>query len=170
MKGLLQKISLNKKGVSEMVGYVLLVIIAIGISIAVFQFLRIYIPKGENPQCNQDISLIVQEYKCDFNEGKITLSLLNKGLFKVEVAYIRFGESNKKILPLINDPLKVGTANSFYLNGGLNPGSIFSSEYLVVIEEPGTYKLEVQAGVIDNSTSQAIPCKNAVITQLVECN
>jgi len=169
MNILLQPNKLNKKAVSEMVGYVLLIIIAVGLSVLVFQFILVYIPKGESPECKKDINLIIQDYSCA--DSKLSLILLNKGLFRTDVAYIRFGDKDKKVLPLINDPndrSNFGRANNFYLNGGLNPGESFNYTYSIK-NGTGIFRVEVQAGILDNRTSQPVPCKQAVVSQLIEC-
>ena len=51
VRGLLR---LDKRGVSIMIGYVLLVVIAIGLSIAVYAYLKNYLPR-EKAECPQDI-------------------------------------------------------------------------------------------------------------------
>src|SRR3989344_2627893 len=95
----------NKKAVSEMVSYVFLIVIAIGLSIGVFAYLKIYLPK-DRVECNQDVSLMVTDYLCVKNSisGKITLNanVTNNGLFNLSGAYFKLAASGKLRKP-IND-------------------------------------------------------------------
>src|SRR3989338_162195 len=101
MKGLLQQTN-NKKGVSEMVAYVLLIVIAVGLSILVYAYIKLYASGGTTQECKSDINLVIQDYTCE--NGQLVLTLVNKGLFDIDAAYVRLGAANKKILPWINDP------------------------------------------------------------------
>ena len=50
---------LDRKGVSIMIGYVLLISIAVALSTAVFFYLKLYLP-DEKPDCYQDINLVIE--------------------------------------------------------------------------------------------------------------
>lgn len=103
----------NKKGLSEMVGYAILVVIAIGLSILVYSYLKNYVPRGEI-DCKDGISLMVKEISC--TKGQYTISdtsispfygisldLYNNGRFTLDGAFIRFGELDSRIKTTIND-------------------------------------------------------------------
>lgn len=157
----------NKKALSEIVSYAILIVITISLSVGVYTFLRVYIPKN-TIECNTDVALIVQDYSCSVETGEINLTLLNKGLFRIEASYIRLGNVGQKVKTQINkdDFLLFGSDN----NPGLNPGDVSSVSYLLsegIISSAGTYELEVQPAVIENN--QLVMCKNAIITQPVEC-
>ena len=82
----------NKRGVSLMIGYVLLVVIAIGLSVAVFAYLKLYLPKDE-PKCYDDVILSIDDLICVGGEGgNISVTLTNRGLFNINGAFIRVGE------------------------------------------------------------------------------
>ncbi len=88
----------QKKGISEIVSYVLLVIIAITISIFVFAFLKLYVPK-DKPQCKEGINLIIESATCTIDtasgNNKIILKLQNRGLFNIDKAFIKIGPEGK---------------------------------------------------------------------------
>ena len=169
-----------------MVGYVLLVVIAVGLSVAVFSFLKIYVPK-EKPECSPDINLIVQSIeKCTINGNKISLDnlkLTNKGLFKIPATFIRLAPESKRIREQINPDIK-----DFYLanydlatgEGGLDPGKTETFLRLVTdrvknhvngsdFPSPGDYTIEIQPATISDEFPDPIACTNAVITQPVKC-
>ncbi len=96
---------MQKRGVSIMVGYVLLVIIAVSISVLVYGYLKLYVPK-EKPECPEghDVTLIIQSVSCQIGSEEDTLSitLLNKGLFKADAVYVRMEEAGREVKQLVN--------------------------------------------------------------------
>ncbi|MDD5700364.1 MAG: hypothetical protein PHH00_04250, partial [Candidatus Nanoarchaeia archaeon] len=83
----------NKKGVSEIVSYVLLIIIAVAISVLVYNFLIKFIPRGSTPQCPDGISLIPEDITC--SASTISFNLVNRGLWNVSGAFIKGGMPSK---------------------------------------------------------------------------
>ena len=74
----------NKKGVSLLISYVLLITIAITLSILVYNWLRWYLVEGDVVQCKEGVSLVIQDYECESgDEGWLTVTLKNKGRFNV---------------------------------------------------------------------------------------
>ena len=167
----------NKRGLSELVSYVLLVVIAVGLSVLVYNYLSAYAPK-DKPTCNQDISLVIQDSWCKAGSpATINITLLNKGLFKVDAAYIRFGAANRTVKCLLNSK-----SNEIYLtkfvgssDTGLKPGEIFNQQYAMdpsagsgcQAPTPGQYGIEVEPAVF-NDNDLAL-CPNAVIVQPITC-
>jgi len=92
-----------KKGVSEIVSYVLLILIAIAISVLVFIFLNAFIPKAK-PECKEGIELAIRGVACNSDTKELYLNLENRGLFTIDNVFIRIGESGKKYKALIADP------------------------------------------------------------------
>lgn len=156
----------NKKALSEVVGYAILIVIAISLSVMVYSFLRLYVPK-EKVECNQEINLIIQDYSCSSSANELNLTIANKGLFKADAAYLRLGLVGQKTKSQINK-------NNFLLFGpgnspGLNPGESFSSNDYdnFDVSLSREYELELEPVVIINK--QLVACQNSIITQLIEC-
>ncbi len=177
----------DKKGVSEMIGYVLLVLIAVIISIGVYSYFKLQIPKGEI-KCEKDATLIIQDQSCRIlgTAKEVTLTLSNKGLYHVDAAYIRLGGIGKKAKTWINDPEKVSEGN-FYLTDpikntkGLQPGKKLTlrlppAEGIPTAIGSGSgsgsggtiYELEVQPAVM-NSKGLLGACE-AIVSQEIICN
>ena len=158
----------SKKGVSEMVSYVLLVVIAVGLSVLVYNYLSVYTPK-DLPQCEEDVRIILQSYSCySGTPGTLNLTLLNKGVFKIDVAYIRFGAESRKVKTLINE-------NDLYFSDiltggktGLNPGKTATKGFVFDITSAGRYAVEIQPAVFTDTNELAL-CESAVITQPIDC-
>lgn len=175
--------SLDKKGLSEIMGYVILIIIAVGLSVLVFGSLSLLVPK-DKPECKQDISLSINDYVCTYTPDDInfTLTLSNKGKFSVHAAYVRFGKEGREIRGLINDPENLAASASFFLNPssvkeGLKPGEFVTKQYNPnilsgsgtsgILDSVGNYVVEIQPAVFDEG-DLAI-CENAVRIQEIRC-
>jgi hypothetical protein len=79
------KISDNKKAISLLVSYVLLITIAMALSGMVYTWLRFYVGTEDVDTCPDGISLVVKNYEClQGSEGFINITLKNNGRFKVD--------------------------------------------------------------------------------------
>jgi len=74
----------NKKGLSELIGYVLLVSAVLGMSIVVYGFLKTYVPVAQQ-SCPEDVSIYIEQINCSTISGvvQLNLSLRNNGKFNV---------------------------------------------------------------------------------------
>jgi hypothetical protein len=82
----------NKKGISIMIGYVLLVVSAIVISTIVYQWVKTYVPK-ESIECPEGVSLFISDVNYQLNEESLELTLNNNGRFNIAGYFIHV--SNK---------------------------------------------------------------------------
>ncbi len=171
MRQLLQ----NKRAISEMVSYVLLIIIAVGVSGLVFAYIKFYVPKGQLPECPQDVGIVIKDYTCIMGTNpQLTLSLVNKGLLTVDAVQIKFEKTERRIRQNINKgPL-------YFSNNGLKPGE----EYITVpynvgtiVTSPGSYTVEIQPAMYTDRIKEGYSggkeiayCQNAIITQLITCS
>jgi len=150
----------NKKAVSEMISYVLLIVIAVVLSVMVYAYIKVYIPKSQ-PSCQEDISLILNDYLCNISKNQLFVSLTNKGLFKVDGAYIRLGNSSLK---------KQLNEKDFYFyekdSIGLNPGNTYFRSYKIDFAR-GSYNLEIVP--IDIVENKVVVCEKSIISQPIEC-
>lgn len=156
----------NKKGISVMVGYVLLIIIAVALAAGVFTFLRTFIPK-EKPECPEEIHLVIQDYVC--SSGALNLTFSNKGLFTVDGVYVRAGLQEKKVRTPLNDPDAQGEErDKFYID--LVPGNKTTRTYVSnQFITPGEYIVEVEPGVYSEEGPWAI-CERALVIQTIQCD
>ncbi|MEK6888768.1 MAG: hypothetical protein AABW80_01530 [Nanoarchaeota archaeon] len=170
----------DKKGISEMISYVLLVIIAIGLSVLVFGYLTLYVPK-DKPACIDGISLAIKDSSCIYESARssLTLDFVNNGKFSVHAVYVRFGEENRSVRELINDPndlINNPSKGSFFFDltdpkQGLKPGESTQRDYVIssnIVKNEGKYLVEIQPAVFDEG--DLVICENAVIIQKVTCS
>src|SRR3989344_5928807 len=99
MKNLLQQVKMRKKnkdkrGISEIIGYVLLIVGAVAMGAIVFSWLKTYIPT-EKLECPDDVSLFVKESSCVIDTStlittlNLNLNLKNNGKFNIDGYFIR---------------------------------------------------------------------------------
>jgi len=163
----MRKIIYNKRGISILVGYVLLVVLALGMSAAVYSFLNFYIPKDQ-PQCENDVSLIIQDVSCQ--SQKLNVTLLNKGLFAVEGAFIKIGNASEVYKETLtssdNDLFFVEYGSSVQTPPGLHPGQTVNRSFDYA--STGDWELQVEPFVVGED-NEIVLCNKAVVTQIVSC-
>jgi hypothetical protein len=163
----------NKGGISEIVSYALLIMIAVTLFIIVSVVVRQYIPKFETPECPYDVNLILDDYKCNKDNPKeTTFTLTNRGLFSVDAVYIRVGPEGSKIKELINKE------EVFYKvkQGGLPPKGQWiweptdnEKDDLSTTITGDKMEIEIEPAVINDEGKLAL-CTGAVITQKINCS
>ncbi|MDO8622702.1 MAG: hypothetical protein Q7R52_00480 [archaeon] len=103
----------EKRGVSLMIGYVLLISMAVILSVVAYQLMKTYIPKDIG-ECPDDVSMLIQKTTC--SGGKITFEMSNNGLFNIDGIYIEATTTlNEEIINLA-DPDEIFAFNEFKPN------------------------------------------------------
>jgi len=87
--GLVQKLK-SKRGISIMIGYVLLVVAAIALSAIVYVWMKSYVPT-ENIECPDGVSVFISKLNCEPISGnmKINLTVKNNGRFSLQGLVLR---------------------------------------------------------------------------------
>ena len=77
----------DKRALSNMVGYVLLISITIGLSVLVYGWLSFYVSVDDVEECSEGIDINIRSYECyptnEFGTGRLKVVLKNNGLFNV---------------------------------------------------------------------------------------
>jgi hypothetical protein len=109
----------NKKGVSAMVGYILLISIVIVISVLVYQWMKTYIP-SESLKCPDGTSITITEasYKPVGSVYELTVKLKNTGRFNIAGYFIKAAESSEEIAT-IDLSAKIKTGGTLFGNNGI---------------------------------------------------
>ena len=81
----------DKKAVSPMIAYVLLIVIGISVAFLVYQWLKLQIP-NQSEKCSEDVRIIIKSYECNNQANKINLIFQNKGLFNIDGVYVRYSD------------------------------------------------------------------------------
>ena len=161
------------KGVSEIVSYTLLIIIAIGASIMVYAFLNALINRP-TVTCPNDIYLIIKDYSCSYRAGELNITFVNKGRFSINAAYVRVGNVTRSTRFWINNE----GSTSFYfmgVNNGLAPNQettwsfdLSTGTASKVINASGEYILEIQPAMYDKDLQKTAAC-DSIVSQQITC-
>lgn len=107
----------DKRGISVIIGYVLLISIAVIMSAVVYAWMKSYVPV-ENAECSDGVSVLFDTTEC--SEGKLIVRIENNGLFNVDGMFLR--ASLKPIQEIATFDLTSGELGNFIrFGGGLAP-------------------------------------------------
>ena len=174
VKNLLLK---DKGGVSLMIGYVLLIIIAISLSIAVYAFLVLYLP-SEEPECSEDIKMVVESVGCAPAGGNknIEVTLSNRGLFKIQGVFIRAGEKDRIGKKVLNNDRETRDVYDAAGGGGWLPGDPITlpppgGNHYVLENYDGSldYEVEIEPFVVNEENGHYVLCSHNLVTKPISC-
>ncbi len=84
----------NKKGVSVIIGYVILISIGIIMSLVVYNYLKTYVPK-DAINCPEGVSILITDYDC--KDGSLNITIKNNGKFNHDGYYIHASENDTEV-------------------------------------------------------------------------
>lgn len=173
----MRKISKNKKAISLMLSYVLLVVIAISLSVGVYSWLK-FVVKGQESieKCPEGASLIIQDYKLLENK-KIELTVKNKGLFNISGYYIK-GTDNKSqeawfnLKDVIASSISGAVEGTYLFSKPFSPGDenthTFSYEGLDKLEKIEIEPFRIQEKKSGLKKKSIVLCEQAIVSQEIE--
>lgn len=159
-----------------MVGYVILIAIAVALSTGVFFYLKLYLPE-DKPECAQDIDLIIDSLNCSYLQiagGSPTTSIVdikftNKGLFNVDSAYIKIGDLDRVFKTTLNNPDEdrmISSCNNFDI--ALKPGAQFCKIYTYPFTPNVPQEVTVEPLIwIDNIPTL---CPKSIVSKKIYCS
>ena len=173
----------NKKAVSEIVSYVILIVIAISLSAVVFVFLQQQIPK-QSENCDEGVSLIIKDYTCYESDKKVNIVFSNRGTFKIDGIYARYSNESERVpsLNLVTNKEIDATSNQITDDEG-NIGFLYFGRGTFPLElspnrdydqnfsysEGGVLRL-IQIQPFNQKNREIIICSDKTITQTISCN
>lgn len=157
---------MNKRGLSEVLGYVFLIIIAVSVSVFAYTYLTNLVPK-DRPECPEDIAISIEQASCKIENGKagISVTIKNQGLFTIDAAYLRIGNSGRKIKQLVNEEnIYIATSG----NTGLQPGEKYTIEEAsyTLADRSNPKEIEVEPAIREETL---VLCENAIVRQQITC-
>ena len=177
----------DKRAVSQVVTYVLLIITALGLSVLVYAFLQGFIPE-EKFICPENLALIIRTVRCDIplKQGQILVDVSNKGNFEIDGVYARYsqlegGVASNPLIPIdsedygsINRITSDQAAGGFLYFGRLSdvpiplrPGKNYTQLFSY---SGGLKKIEFQPFVNRGGNEELGICENKVVSRVVSCN
>jgi len=173
--------SRDKKGISIIIGYVLLVTFAIVIGVIVFQWMKTYVPQDQL-SCPDGVSIFIDNYNCSSDILAITFK--NNGNFDIGGYFIYATNSPEEELATI-DISKNNTQASSRLNPlGIkfgNTGTIITKNSFVPdAEETDQYNLTGINNLYSieilpirwqesNNRNVLVSCTEAKISEIIQC-
>lgn len=171
---------MDKKAVSVMIGYVLLISSAVVIGAIVYQFLKGYVPNEGLGECPEGTSLIVKEFKCYANstsgEWGINLTVKNNGRFGLDGYFIKASNSSDQEIATkdLSKYIDIGKNRSIVLiAGGILPGKEIGN-MLFNLTDSGLnqiYFIDLIPAkeVIVKNRKRTLGCTNAKIREDINC-
>lgn len=164
----------NTKGEATIIGYVLLIVLALGLASVVYGFLRTQVPQDKET-CPGDVSIAIESAICA--NGQINITLENRGLFTIDGAYVKAGQVGRVYKESIDCP--TGQTNlagcKTLFNDGvatlthLVPGDSINRLYTYSFTGTGSHELEVQPIILDEMNTTKLACVNAVVSKVITC-
>lgn len=151
---------MNKKAVSLMISYVLLVVIVLSIATLVYVYLKLYLPV-KIPECSDDISVLIEKATCDIKGNQTNVTVRNSGLFNISAMFVRLVAPGHTVGTQLNKGQE--TLNS------IPPGDnkytyVYNTSHINVTS--GTNVIEIQPATIQKGI--LVVC-NSIATQYVTC-
>jgi len=92
----------NKKALSEIVSYILLILIATTLAVGVYEFLKNYVPsEQEKEKCPDQAALSLIGHNCNKILDKFSITIENTGNFDIDGFFIK-ASSNYSKIPINN--------------------------------------------------------------------
>ncbi|MEK6927815.1 MAG: hypothetical protein AABX11_05270 [Nanoarchaeota archaeon] len=148
----------DKKALSEMISYVLLIIVALALSAIVYNYLVSLTPK-EKAECPSDIALYIKEVDCNSTTDTINITYSNTGLFNTSGIYVRLGNIGSLVRKTLNK-------NSAYLTPS-SPGEDITQRVSYSDLNNGSFTLEIQPLV--KVKKEFALCEKVIVTKDIVC-
>ena len=167
----------NKKAVSEIVSYMLLIMIALSLAVGVYSFMKFYVPSNDKgaETCPNDIALYLVDYSC--NQSIINLIIENKGMFNVDGFLIK-GSNDSDMIPIIalnstNEKLLIYFPPGFYdfnttEGTTLKPGITKSANFSYT-ELGNLARIAIQPYIFSEKIQDIVFCDNIITSYPKNC-
>jgi hypothetical protein len=168
MKRLSQLNKKNKKAISNMVAYALLISMTLVLSIFVGNWLKFYVEGEDIRGCPENVEVSLANYSCTMGPGgEFSAAIKNTGLFRIDGVIIRVTNDNDA---------KFADLGNWHLEWGLDPGEVNWSAFDFGYDRfnqtfEGVALIEMQPFIYevpgDNSSKKTI-CPQ-ITRQKIEC-
>jgi len=175
-----KKILTNNKGVSVVVGYILLVTFAIIMSSVVYQWMKTYIPR-KIMDCPDEVSILIKDVNFNCASRNLSLILQNNGRFNIDGYFIRATNESNQTLATIDlseffDEDGGEIARNTIVFGLLQEENSFkpNSEPITHIFNLNSliYSIEIipTRYQLENNKKRVVSCRNSKIKENIECS
>jgi hypothetical protein len=169
----------NKKAVSAIIGYVLLVAFAITMGGLIYNWMKSYVPK-DALQCPDGVSMFIKDINLDCASNELTITFKNNGRFDIAGYFIRGAKEGEEVATIdlsskaIGSKILVGNALLFFqgTENNFEPGKeIIGNKFDLTVDatEKQIKMIEIipmRYEVIENKM-RSVTCSNARIKEVV---
>lgn len=168
----------NKKGMSAIIGYVLLITFGLVLSIIVFNYLKTYVPK-DTGSCPDGVSIFLESYSC--SNGSLNITLKNNGRFNYRAYSIHASNDPNQTVAFLDLSKNFTGSSAGYPSN--QRGLVFFNIHDFKFMSPQTqvkhffnystplYSIEITPVIFQKigSTGRFVRCSNAISTQKINC-
>jgi hypothetical protein len=170
----------KKKGISVIIGYVLLVSFAIILGVLIYSWMKSYVPRGEL-ECPDGISMFVENYECASNQ--LTLNFVNTGKFSIGGYFIRAKTFAEQEIATLDISRNITDSVSKLYPTGVKFGPVAGSQNTL---NPNTNETEVYnlTGFYpiyaveitpvrwqeEDNKMRLVSCSDAKIKEIIDCS
>ncbi|MBU1252538.1 MAG: hypothetical protein KKC96_03015 [Nanoarchaeota archaeon] len=110
----------DKKGLSVMIGYVLLVVFALAISVGIYQWLKTFVPQ-DSLDCPDGVSVFLKSANFNGTSNKLTIEVVNSGRFNIAGYFIHVATVSADEVPNVDVSSYLNKTES---SAGIHAGSV----------------------------------------------
>ncbi|MFH1503614.1 MAG: hypothetical protein ABIE36_03070 [Candidatus Diapherotrites archaeon] len=168
-----------KKGVSVIIGYVILVSFVIVLGIIVYSWMKTYVPT-EEINCPDGLSMFIKNYEC--SSGELNLYLKNNGKFNIGGYFIYATDSPEQELATIDISRNITEETAKLYPTGIRLGKSTDTGNSLAPNEEETEKFDI-SGIEaiysveilpirwqeENNKRRLVSCKDAKIKETIFC-
>lgn len=184
---------MRKKGLSIMIGYVLLISFAVVIGGIVYYWMATYVPK-DIPECPEDVSIFIKDINCIYNETlggdyRLILEFTNTGKFSILGYSIYGANSTNTSIATINlaedlDNSKINDATDCHdyrkvdivcpnlgdsKQNPIEPGDSVKNGFMLLNKNITLIEIQPIRKQTVEGVMKIVNCKNAKVTEKVVC-
>lgn len=171
----------NKRGLSMIIGYVLLITISIVMSVIVFQWLRGYVPK-DAIKCSEGTSILIKDISYNCISKTLNVTIKNNGKFSVNGYFIHASNKTNEEIATIDLSSKIifggnvsGSSITFSQDrNSLTPDEPTNAKKSIFnVSGYGTlYKIEIIPTRFqeEDGKNRFVSCGDAKIKETVTCD
>jgi hypothetical protein len=177
--------SKNRRGLSEVISYILLIVVSIVMSVMVYQWLRTYVPTG-SISCPDGTSIFLKNISYDCSVAKtLTLTIQNNGKFGIDGYFIHVSTNpNQSVLAIIDISGNVTSGGIIFgnsirfsdrIDNSLSPEELHNtqiSSFNIKSYGGALTKVEItpfRMQVVDNK-KRVVSCNDAKLEETLICN
>ncbi|MEI7719167.1 MAG: archaellin/type IV pilin N-terminal domain-containing protein [archaeon] len=165
-------VRVNKKGVSEIVSYVLLISITFIIAGMVYSWLTFYVTPGKETKCEEGVSITLRSYVYNCTTKAFNLTLQNRGLFDIDGYIIRVGNQSDSEIGVytINKTGKILNTSEVYTDVYINSSHLDSLDATNTLQKNMTGNISfIEIQPFEIQESARVFCES-VVKQKVVCS